>query len=385
MGTAKNLSLNDVKDIMENKVNPNKLNTKDTSSISDFTLDDILTTLNLGSIERASSNNLYGINHRAIPGLIPSNKDSYGLVFFTRPQLNMQDINIRNVRRFYPLLSDIPSSIQRYVRSMLDPRLSLGVNFGSISYPALSSSLVDPKQAFIPLLTNNIIRMSGWPDIVAPTFTSEAGHYNESYSQVDGTTEMYETFDMDVTFRNVKGDPGLLLFYVWTHYSSLVFSGELVPYWDFITENEIDYNTRIYRLVLDSTRRYVTKISATGASYPYTANINRFFDFDSDKPLSEENKELPIRFRCMGADYLDDVLVYEYNETVGIFNPEMRNHLRKKTMTKIPNEYLTLFNHRGYPRIDPNTRELQWWIDKSIYNAYGKKFFKYMNDTHIQK
>ena len=67
-------------------------------NILDMSLDDLYTSLNIGSIERASANNLYGINHRLIPGVVPSNKDRYGLTFFVRPQLNMSQDNIRNIR-----------------------------------------------------------------------------------------------------------------------------------------------------------------------------------------------------------------------------------------------------------------------------------------------
>ena len=38
-------------------------------------------------------------------------------------------------------------------------------------------------------------------------------------------------------------------------------------------------------------------------------------------------------------------------------------------MKKIPMNLLTLFNNRGYPRIDPSTYELEWYIDTDIYEA----------------
>ena len=64
-------------------------------------LDDYFQSTPIGSVDKAIGNNLFGINHRQIPGLVPSNKDIYGFTFFTRPQLNLQTDNIRNERRFY--------------------------------------------------------------------------------------------------------------------------------------------------------------------------------------------------------------------------------------------------------------------------------------------
>jgi len=76
----------------------------------------------------------------------------------------------------------------------------------------------------------------------------------------------------------------------------------------------------------------------------------------------------------MGAEYLDDVLVYEFNNTVEIFNVNMRDASRASSMVKIAPSLLTLFNNRGYPRINYNTYELEWYVTKEMYNGYSKKF-----------
>lgn len=91
-------------------------------TIVPYSLDDYFQTTSIGSLDKAIGNNLYGINHRQTPGLVPSNKDTYGLTFFVRPQLNMQSDNIRNMRIFSPLLSSNPLTMQRFVRTTLDPR-----------------------------------------------------------------------------------------------------------------------------------------------------------------------------------------------------------------------------------------------------------------------
>ena len=38
-------------------------------------------------------------------------------------------------------------------------------------------------------------------------------------------------------------------------------------------------------------------------------------------------------------------------------------------MQKIPREFLSVFNNRGYPRIDPFTFELEWYVRKADYDA----------------
>lgn len=347
-----------------------------TDSLVPYSLDDYFQSSNLGSIDQAIGNNLFGINHRQIPGVVPSNKDVYGLTFFVKPQLNLQADNIRNYRLLSPLLNQIETSIQRYVRCSLDPRLIHGYNFNNHSIPTLRCPIVDNLNCFIPILSNNLVSLSGWPDLVVPTFTSEPGAYREAYSQVDGLARNFESFDLNLSFRNTRGDPILYMFYVWLHYMSAVFEGKLVPYIDMITENEIDYTSRIYRLVLDQQKNIVTKIAATGVCFPISDSIGSFFDFNINQPYNDQNKEINVRFRCLGFECLDDILVDEFNRTVIQFNSNMKDGNRERIMYKINKNIVHLFNNRGYPRINPNTYELEWWIDNNLYQSRSTSFIQ---------
>ena len=337
-------------------------------------LDDYFQSTPIGSVDKAIGNNLYGINHRQISGLVPTNKDTYGLTFFTRPQLNLQNDNLRNVRQLSPMLSTNMLTIQQFVRCQLDPRIINGYSFKEYKVPPRACPMVDNKNAFISILTNNLNSISGWPDIVAPTFTSKPGLYNEAWSIVDGVSHYYETFDMDASFRNTRGDPILYMFYVWLRYSTFVFEGKMMPYIDFITENEIDYNTRIYRLVLDQQKNKVRKIAATGAAFPVSVPTGSFFDYTNEKPYNDQNKDITIRFRCMGVDYQDDILIEEFNKAVTIFNSDMVDGEREKTMVKLNKNLITMFNNRGYPRIDKITNELEWWVDSDLFHNRTQTF-----------
>jgi hypothetical protein len=362
--------------------------------VAPVSLDDYFQTTPIGSVNKAIGNNMFGLNHQQVPNMVSQNWDLYGLTFFTRPQLNLQSDNIRNVRQLYPLLNMADESIQKFVRLTLDPRLQWGYDPQSVQSSVnstsanaflsqafqgsgiISSALVDPLMAFIPILTNNINSISGWPDIVAPTYTSEKGLYNQAYSQVDGSVKSFETFDLDVTFRNSRGDPIVYMFYIWLWYMSLVFEGYIVPYPDFIAENELDYCTRIYRIVLDPTRTFVRKIAATGAAFPISLPLSSFFDYTNEKPYNDQNKDITVRFRSNGVTYMDDILIYEFNKTVGIFQPTILKILANGgsaapqgytatvgNLVKVEKNLLPYFNNRGYPYIDPNTYELQWWVD----------------------
>ena len=385
-------------------------------------------TQTLGSQQLALSNNLYGINHQGVKGVVPDNHDSYGLVFFTRPMLNLTSYNIRNVRQLYSLLTNKENSIQNYVRNMLDPRLAkysdgygygfadtdglaLDINTKSAnSVPNNSASdkelysksvelvskfdltndditaysdyidnlkrhksyvecpLVDNKMAFIPVLTNTIKEMSGWPDYTVGNFTSKEGLMREQWSITDSFMDIYHAYDLDCTFRNIKDEPLIIMFETWLRYMANVFEGMMSPYMDMIVENEIDYNTRIYRLVLDESKTFVKKIAACGAAFPVNVPNSRFFDFNDSQKYNDSAKDINIRFHAVGAMYNDDILVHEFNQTTAIFNPDLAGFIRgteslSSKYVEIPYNLIHLFNYRGYPLIDKNTLQLKWFIN----------------------
>jgi len=337
-------------------------------SVSD-TIDTVQSISSTGVMSTAIGDSFYGINHRQQPSAIQINKDMHGLTFFTRPRLNLTSENIRNVRQLTPLLTNEAMSIQRIIRCTLDPRLA------KMAAP-VSSPFVDPLQAFIPILTNHLLSMSGWPDWDAPTFTSHEGLMKEAYSIVDGEVSNYSTYDITANFRNLDGDPITTLIATWIRYMSSVYMGDLVPYPDSLISNEIDYNTRIYRVVLDPAKRKVQKIACCGASFPLNCPLGAAFNFEADKPLNQSNDQISISFRCMGACYNDDIIIDEFNRTSGLFNVGMQEssfkkdaagNVTNKFLVQIKYEWLNIFNSRGYPRIDPDTYELQWWVTKEDY------------------
>lgn len=340
------------------------------------TLNEVYKTTSLGDVASSIGSVFYGINHRQTPSPVPINRDVYGLTFFTRPQLNLSSANARAERSFIPLLTNEPASIQRIIRCYLDPRLSHGDS-------SFTCPFVDNDNAFMPLLTNHLLSCTGWPDPVLDTFTSEAGAYKEAYSMVDSSLDIYSTYDITATFRNMVGDPIRSLFYTWLTYQASVFEGIMVPYPDFLVKNEIDYNTRIWRLVLDKNKRYVQKIGCTGAAFPIEVPMGDAFNYESDTPMNNSNDRIAIRFKCMGACYQDDILVYEFNKAVGIFNPSMLEKNYQSNMQKIPVEALQVFNNRGYPRIDPDTYELCWYVDRSEYHRVMNAYDKHM--TSLQQ
>lgn len=323
-----------------------------------------------GTRDAAISTNLKGFYHGGGMPTIQPNQDRNGYVFFTRPQLNLSARNCMRTRMLFNLLTREESSLQTWVRATLDPRIYSNPN------ELAKSPYVDNTNVFIPLLTNNIKSLSGWPDLVVSTRTSTEGLRKEVQSAVDGIMDYYQEFDLDATFYNTQEDPITNLFYIWERYMTLVLDGTCNPYPDFIVENEMDYNTRIYRIITDSTDRYVSKIAACGAAIPISLPTSDFANYNRDEPFSTARKELTVRFRCNGAMYYDPILLQEFNEAVFIFNPTLRDEVLKGTINLVTSNFMKIQPHFRYmfhgltiPYIDLSTNELCWLVDTTRKDA----------------
>lgn len=342
-------------------------------------IDDILQATPIGSLDKAVGNNLYGFNHDQTRSAVPSNREQQGFLFFTRPQLNMQEDNIANIRKLYPLLSDSNTSIHRFIRTTLDPRLMVGYKLGNTRQAPLKSTLTNNEMAFIPVLTNNAVSSSGWPDMVVPVWTSDVGRLQEQTMFVDGLVDNYGMFDIDVTFRNTMSDPILYLMYVWGLYSSYVFSGKLIPYPDMIAYRRLDYNTRLFRVRLDRNRKTVTKIMSTGPALIVGNSVGQFGDLNMDETISSANKDISIRFQCQGFEIFDEILVKEFNDIVEMFKVSMRSAHRDRDMVRVPRSISYMFQHRAYPRIDPSTHYMEWWVDRTLFDERTQAYIAGMN------
>lgn len=347
---------------------------------------DFMESSGVDSAVKAITNALYGFNHTKHKPLLESNKDFSGYTFFTRPQLNLTDDNIRNVRTLYKFLNNNPLSAHRFVRLTLDPRLhydnTLEASDGLYNQQSLDSPIVDKYNPFIPILSNTLETLSGWPDIVVPTFTSSSGLRKEQWSMVDGIYEIYDVFDLNATFTNFNSEPLTLLFELWNRYPSLVYEGMMERYVDFIIENEFDYNTRIYRFITDESGRFIKKVATTGASFPNSEPSGKFFDYSDKLSYSDQTKTINIKFKCMGAIYNDDISLLEFNKVGAIFNPLVRKYLEvgddDPTIEVIPYELLPAFNYRGYPVVDLDTYELKWIV--STESKSYKKIFEILKN-----
>ena len=341
--------------------------------LKNTTLNDFMRLTSLGDHESSIANTFRGHNHRnTIPSLMPDS-DAYGYIFFTRPEINLTLENIRAVRRLLPLTTEQSNSIPRAIRIYLDTCIA--------ELEGVTSDLVNDEYPFISLLDNTCVSCSGWPDETISLSTSDPDMFRGTYSWVSGGIDNAQTYTLSCEFRNLPGDPVTMLFMSWaTAISEMRRGGPtgMVPYPDYMAYNEKCYCTGIWRLVTDKSKNFVTKI-AKGIGIPQTGVRGSSFDFDRTKHLNDSNKTVSQSFTVDGFRSMDPMLVFEFNRLVATFKPPMiQDNLyvnygsgyTKNTgsgMTEIETKFLHYFNHRGYPRIDPRTWRISWWIENEIY------------------
>lgn len=342
-----------------------------------------------GELSRAYTNTLMGFDHRFAGIPVPVNTDSRGMIFFTRPRMNLSYDNIMRDRTLMFMAGEDKNSLGRAIRSWLDPIASRGT-YAAAGYnedngrPKVESNLVDDRSPFIPVLSNALLSMGGWPDIVAEYFSSDQGIRKEQFFYYDGPRRYYGEYDLTCSWRNLPGDPITSLLQAWIMYGMNVLSGNMLPYPNAIVEREIDYNTRIYHFILDPSRRFIQKAAACGAAAPISAGIAAAFNFSSDQPYAQDNmRQISAPFHCVGVDYNDPIIFDEFNRLQAHYNPDMATiNSRETYLVKVPYNELNLFNNYGYPYIDPLSLELQWWVYKPHYDRVKESMQELTDYNH---
>lgn len=351
-------------------------------SISKYSVDELFVASGIGSLDKAIGLNAAGINISQIPQPIPRSKESQGFVFFTRPQLNMQSDNLRNCRNMYDLLTSNPLTQEYMIRCLLDPRLGGGYKYLNTQAPTYRTPLVQNDNAFIPFLTNNLNSITGWPEEAMTFQTSKPDVYNGVRTQPNGVIRNNGKYTVTANVRNVFGDPTIKMMHFWMYYMSAVSTtGELRPYADMEAYDYIDSNTRIYRIVLDPQKERVTKIFATGAALPSSNSVAAAADFNRETPYSEQTKDLNLTFECDGFIIMDPILVYAFNGTVQAFNPAMKDSLRDKNMVKLNRVTQKYFQGLGYPRINPDNNNFEWWVHRAMFEARSQAIVNNVADS----
>lgn len=307
-------------------------------------------------LDSALTSTMYGIDLFNNPSPAQQVHEQFGLVFFTRPMLNLSYDNVTAVRSLTPLATNETTSIGRYVRALLDP-------LGKWPCP-----LLDQESVFMPILSNTLENLTGWQDPMVDTWTSASGLKKDAYTMVDSANDVFAPTDLSAMFRNTRGNVLGYLFHVWQTYMSLQFAGKIDPYPEFYEHFTVDYQTRIYHLILDPTRQFVEDVVCTGSSFPLANPAGARANYNRSEVVNQEIYTISQSFRSMGMFYYDPGYMYDFNTATGLLRPGFNDdNLREKQYRILyPMEY-KLFTYRAFPRVNPKTARLEWWVKNEVH------------------
>lgn len=345
-------------------------------AVTKIDLDAIFKETQSGLLNKSISQSLTGLRtgHRRIN--LPDNRSNQGYVFMTRPQLNLSAQNLIKHRPFYPLLSKDPHSLASWIRGTLDPRWA---KYGNRSAILLSqaerknmiqqtqTSQVDVDSPFINAVTNNLISLSGFPDIDVASYTGEANRIGASYQLIDGIHNLNRPVDITLSLKDTAGSPIYNLFRILATYPSQIYKGTMTRYEDFIIEDTIDYNVRIYRILISTDGETIHSIASTFPGFIQGVASGARYDYNHDTPYSAESVA-NFRFMFSGVIYDDPALIDDFNRTVDSTNRSMRN--RTVNMVRIPRSVLEYFSYeKVYPYINIDTYTLEWWTSTEVFKT----------------
>lgn len=330
-----------------------------------------LVSMGFANSEQRLITNLRGINILQNQANFNVGSENMGYTFFTRPSLNLSYDNIAVVRKMVPMLTKDKNSVHRYIRASLD-------HLGGSRDPMAGSPAVDPLSAFIPVLTNTLETLGGWPSVNVDSYNSRAGNYKEQWAMSDGCYDIRGNYSLNASFINPPNDVVSRLFNTWTMYQSYVYDGTLAPYNEARIQRFIDYQTRCYRFVMDFSKQRILKWAACGVAYPTTNSDSDSYDFDRSKVYNDNLNRIDVSFMATGAEYNDPITLYEFNRAVEIMNRGMRDPAKnvvvngvsrkmKGNMIKLKQAEKIHMNFMAYPYIDLHTNELEWYAVKEVH------------------
>lgn len=334
------------------------------------------------------TNALSGFNHRIVTQQLPVHRQIEGYAFITRPDINLSLDNIANSRFFSDLAAAPIGSVEYATLAALDAECPLTNPEARYGTPCYSQVPFDNLQAFVPIMSNTVKELSGFPDQTLDVWMSEEGAFREQYGMVDSVYEVNNAFTLNATFANTVGEATMLYIRGIMEWASGVRRGIFKPKTYNQVARRIDYQSRIYIFKFDPLGKRIINWGAAMVAWPMNDNEGSLLNHSTTNPVQDITKELNIQFQCIGARYRDTLLFESFNEVVSYFNPDLVPSsggggstftydtyvpMGANGLVEVPQDEMHLFNWRGYPIIDVDTRAFRWYVPIDEYYRIRKE------------
>lgn len=307
------------------------------------------------------------------PAMMPMADNTIGLSLVTRPQLNLTDDNISRSEKLASLMGASQYSMGAYVRGMLDERWAA----------AFQPLYLNNKIPFITCLTEYLKTSTGFSDLELRIDISDPGLREQVYQRVASKLEENGSFSMTQTYYNPKPSVIQSLFQVWEDYISEVVSGDRQcgPRDIYLMGNRVDYDCRIYHLIMNKDSQFLEHIFATVQSIPVTYPAGSIANIDNTATSlrGEGQDDFSVRFSSVGMRMDEFGLIQAFNEHSFAYNPGLKPESRNRLYRELDSTEYVEYNYGAYPLLLPRINDvagkgglatgrtgikLTWWIEK---------------------
>ena len=287
-----------------------------------------------------------------------------GYTFITRPKLCLATPNLKHDRIMASLINLDPQSYAVSIRNYLDTNLSL--YFPYWQSVIKNSRFLNDRSPFIIPLSNCLRSISGFPDFVLDTLTTQGGYFEEDQTTAAGSDFNARSYDLSLEFIDIPGSYVLALLYFWIRYMALVTRGQLTVYYEDIIQQRLCYTCSIYRFILDPTRRQIIGGCKATGCFPKAVPLGAYFDVNDKEHYVQAAERINVPFQVNTVEYFDYVILKEFNMVVDRFmnrslqvprsntlqatQPTFGDMIKKGQFKKVPLE--APFNYIGTPYID---------------------------------
>lgn len=305
------------------------------------------------------------------PAMMPLSDNIIGFSFVTRPQLNLTDENILKSERLQSLYGVSQYSMGAYVRGILDERWGAANQVVGLNN----------KMPFIPVLTGYLKSSTGFGDLQMQIQTSAPGIRDQVYQRVASKLEENGQYTMSQTYWNPR--PSLIpaIFQTWEDWISEVTSGDrqLSPRDTYLFGNRIDFDCRIYHLILNKDTEFLEHIFATVQSIPntYPAGSQANIDTTQTSARGEGQDDFTVQFSSTGMRFNELGLIKAFNDHSFMYNPGLKPGVRDRYYRKLARNELQQYAYGAYPLLLPVVNQrasndspgrtgiaLTWWVER---------------------
>ena len=251
--------------------------------------------------------------------ILPENVEHSGLTFITRPKLNLTTPSLRQDRTFAPLENEDPTSIPFMIRCLLDTKLSTH----NPKYKSLASKcpIFNQFSPFLTPLCNGLTSISGFPDPVIQTFTTEGGFHKEDQTFAIGAEGMRGTYDFTLNFKDVQFSPIASIFEYWLKWMELATEGRVIAYPEDIDAQRICYTVSIYRFTFDPSRTHVMHYAKATGCFPKSLPLGGILNVDDNSIPAPNAGKFSIPFTVNHVMYDDYLILVCFNQLMRRYCP----------------------------------------------------------------